>query len=155
STGQLDLDFCAALEKKHHAHFSIAVGMGRTRCGLETLRNRFKGCAIAQEYPQAFLQVGSSTIERIDGLYARAHLIPLHFRGKEEQNRVARLETIAVFGQPFGENDRFKMSARVRKADDAHLAACTRAPLGARNDGCRNATSRSSALHRARKFCPR
>src|SRR5262245_1386674 len=129
--------------------------MCRTWCRLKTLRNRVTGCAIAQEYPQAFLQAGSSTIERIDGLYARPHLIALHFRRKEEENRVARLETIAVFGQPFRENDRFKMSARVRKADDAHLAACARAALDARNDGCRNATSRCAGLYRACELRPR
>src|SRR4029453_651356 len=132
SARQLDLDFGATLEKKHNAHFSIAIGMCRTRHGLETLPNRFQGWALAQENPQAFLQVGSSTIERIDGLYARTHFITLHFRRKEEQHRVARLETIAVFGQPFRENDCFKMAARVGKTGDAHLAACARAAPDAR-----------------------
>src|SRR5262249_62042527 len=108
-----------------------AFGRRTPWTALYPLSPRLKRRAIAQKHAQALLQIGGGAVERIRRLDARTHLVPLHFRKQEKQHRIARFKQVAVFGEPFREDDSLEMSGRIGQADDAHLAAGAGAPLEA------------------------
>jgi hypothetical protein len=54
--------------------------VGRSRRRLEALRHGLERCPVAEKHAQAFLQIGGSTIERLNRLDPRSHFVALHFR---------------------------------------------------------------------------